>query len=77
MNSALDRLAQLPLGTRMVVRYRIEGGLTDAVGELTGRDGLGCTIATRTGSVSIKFDDVQLAKPVPPPPARREPRLQP
>lgn len=77
MNSALDRLAQLPLGTRMVVRHRIDGGLSDALGDLTARDARGCTISTRTGPVTIKYDDVQLAKAVPPPPPRRERRLQP
>ncbi|WP_348770059.1 hypothetical protein [Arthrobacter sp. E3] len=71
MNSALERLASLPLGTRMVIRYRIDGGLTDALGELTERDGISATLATRTGYVTIQYDDVQLAKAVPPPPARR------
>ncbi len=61
----------------MVVRYRIDGGLTDALGDLTARDSHGCTITTRLGPVTIMYDDVQLAKPVPPPPARRERRLQP
>jgi hypothetical protein len=74
VNSALDRLLQLPLGTRMVVRYRIDGGLSDALGELTARDRFGATISTRSGAVTIKFDDVQLAKAVPPPPPRRERR---
>jgi hypothetical protein len=72
VNNALDRLAELPLGTRMVVRYRIDGGLTDALGDLTARDSRGCTITTRMGPVIIRYDDVTLAKPVPPPPARRE-----
>ena len=76
MNTALERLAGLPLGTRMVVRHRTEGGLTDALGELTSRDGLSCTITTRTGPVTIKYDDVQLAKAVPPPPAPRARRVQ-
>ena len=77
MNTALERLARLPLGTRMVVRHRTGTGLTDALGELTSRDGLSCTIATRTGPVTIRYDDVQLAKEVPPPPARRARRVQP
>ena len=55
----------------MVVRYRIDGGLTDALGELTERNSVSCAIATRAGIVIIKYDDVQLAKAVPPPPARR------
>lgn len=76
MNTALDRLAGLPLGTRMVVRYRIGGGLTDALGELSARDEQGCTISTRSGPVAIKYDDVQLAKAVPPPPVPRVRRLQ-
>lgn len=76
MNTALSRLTQLPLGTRMVIRYRIEGGSTDALGDLTARDSLGCTITTRTGAVTIKYDDVQLAKAVPPPPAPRARRVQ-
>ncbi|MET4004476.1 MULTISPECIES: hypothetical protein [Arthrobacter] len=75
MNTALERLAQLPLGTRMVVRYRIEGGLTDALGELSSRDGLSATLLTRSGSVTINYHDVQLAKEVPPPPPRRSRRL--
>lgn len=54
----------------MVVRYRIDGGLTDALGELSQRDDVGCTIATRSGNVAIRYDDVQLAKAVPPPPTR-------
>lgn len=77
MNTALARLAQLPLGTRVVVRHQIDGSLTDALGELTSRDGASCTITTRTGPVTIKFDDVQLAKAVPPPPAPRLRRVQP
>ena len=77
MNTALERLAQLPLGTRMVVRYRIGGSLPDALGELTARDSLSCTIATRSGSVTIMYDDVHLAKAVPPPPAPRRPRAGP
>lgn len=77
MNTALERLARLPLGTRIVVRHRIDGGLTDALGELTARDGASCTVTTRSGPVIIMFDDVQLAKAVPPPPAPRARRVQP
>jgi len=76
MNSAIERLSQLPLGTRMVVRHRIDGGLTDALGELTSRDSHSCTITTRSGPVKVMFDDVQLAKAVPPPPAPRARRIQ-
>lgn len=77
VNSAFERLTQLPLGTRMVVRYRIELGFTDALGDLIARDDHSISIATRTGNVTIMFDDVQLAKAVPPAPPRRERRFQP
>ncbi|WP_227878461.1 MULTISPECIES: hypothetical protein [Arthrobacter] len=72
MNRALEVLSALPLGTRVVVRYRIDGGTTDALGQLTARGAAGVTVATRTGEVAIAYDDVRLAKPVPPPPPRRE-----
>ncbi|WP_449373680.1 hypothetical protein [Arthrobacter psychrolactophilus] len=42
------------------------------MGLLTARDSLGCTITARSWPVIIKYDDVELAKPVPPPPPRRE-----
>lgn len=75
MNQALARLAAVPLGTRVVVRYRIPGGSTDALGELAERDALSCTVATRSGDVVVALADVQLAKEVPPPPPRRERRI--
>ncbi len=61
----------------MVVRYRVEGGLTDALGDLMSRDATGVTVMTRSGPVTIKYDDVQLAKAVPPPPAPRSRRAGP
>ena len=64
-------LRELPLGTRVVVRYRIEGGLTDALGDLVARDDISCTVETRRGPVVVTFDTVALAKPVPPPPVRK------
>lgn len=75
--AAADVLAALPLGTRVVVRYRIEGGLTDALGELTARDDTACTVASRRGDVVVPFELVVAAKQVPPPPARRAPRTGP
>lgn len=68
-------LMALPLGTRVVVRYRIEGGLTDALGDLVARDSATCTVAGRRGDVVVPLDAVTAAKPVPPPPPRRRPRL--
>lgn len=73
-NPAVRRLRVLPTGTRVVVRYRLEtGGATDALGELLAVGPDSCTVRTRRGETSIAFADVLLAKPVPPPPARRSP----
>jgi hypothetical protein len=64
-------LRDLPLGTRVVVRYRIEGGFTDALGNLVARDETTCTVETRRGPVVVDLAAVTLAKPVPPPPVRK------
>lgn len=67
-------LRALPLGTRLVVRYRLHGeehGATDAVGELVAIDAATCTVATRRGEVVIPIADIVAAKRVPPPPAPR------
>jgi hypothetical protein len=65
--------AALP-GTRVVVRYRIEGGLTDALGHLITTDDGGCTIRTRQADVVIPLHLVVAAKAVPPAPERRASR---
>ena len=70
-------LADAPLGTRVVVRYRVEGGLTDALGELVGRSGAECTVRTRRSDVVIALALVAAAKEVPPAPPRRTPRRPP
>ncbi|HET7784139.1 MULTISPECIES: hypothetical protein [Micrococcaceae] len=61
-------------GTRVVVRYRIEDGLTDALGHLLACDAGACTIRTRQADVVIPLDLVVAAKEVPPAPERRRPR---
>ncbi|QCB98908.1 hypothetical protein E5206_07790 [Arthrobacter sp. PAMC25564] len=58
----------------MVVRYRIGGGLTDALGELVGKSDGGCTVRTRRADVVIALELVVAAKEVPPAPPRRAPR---
>lgn len=58
----------------MTVRTRIDGGYTDAVGYLRERDDDECVLETRHGMVTISLDRVHLAKAVPPPPPRRDPR---
>ena len=58
----------------MVVRYRIEGGFTDALGTLAEVGDAGCTVSTRRGDAVIPYSLVTAAKPVPPPPPRRTAR---
>lgn len=64
-------LAAAEPGTRVVVRYRIEGGLTDALGDLLACDAGSCTIRTRRADVVIPLGLVVAAKEVPPAPPRR------
>lgn len=60
----------------MVVRYRVDGGLTDALGHLVATGDGGCTIRTRKADVVIPLDLVVAAKEVPPAPERRPARLR-
>ena len=71
--SPQEFLAAATPGTRVVVRYRIEGGLTDALGEFVARTADTCTIRTRRSDVVIPLPLVVAAKQVPPPPPRRGP----
>ncbi|WP_026552510.1 hypothetical protein [Arthrobacter sp. H20] len=76
MDSPAQQLIALPVGTRVVVRYRIDGGLTDALGDLVQVDQDTCTVRTRRqGDVVVRLALVTAAKPVPPPPARRPRRF--
>ncbi len=67
-------LASTPLGTRVVVRYRLDEGLTDALGDLVQRSADSCTIRTRRADVVVDLRLVTAAKQVPPAPPRRAPR---
>lgn len=67
-------LAAAKPGTRVVVRYRFEDGLTDALGHVVSCDAGACTIRTRQADVVIPLDLVVAAKQVPPAPERRRPR---
>ena len=69
-----DLLRAAGTGSRAVVRYRIAGGLTDALGIITALDTAGCTLETRRGTVHVPWDLVTAAKKVPPAPERRRPR---
>jgi hypothetical protein len=67
-------LLALAPGTRVVVRYRIEGGFTDALGELVQAGPADCVVRTRRGEVSVPLEQVVAAKQVPPAPPRRPSR---
>jgi hypothetical protein len=68
-------LAAAAPGTRVVVRYRLEQGFTDALGHLVSCASGACTVRTRQADVVIPLADVVAAKEVPPAPARRRPAL--
>jgi hypothetical protein len=71
---AVQLVTTAPLGTRMTVRKRIDGGFTDAVGYLRSRTDTECVVETRRGTVTIPLAEVTAAKVVPAPPPRRAPR---
>ena len=64
----------LPLGTRVVVRYRVGELATDALGLLVRRSDADCEISTRRGEVTIALAAIVAAKQVPPAPVPRSPR---
>lgn len=74
---AIAFVAGTAVGTRIVVRYRIDGGHTDALGHLRAVDATSCVVDTRRGEVVIPLADIALAKAVPPPPERRPRRDHP
>ncbi|WP_236966622.1 putative acetyltransferase [Marisediminicola antarctica] len=63
-------------GARIVVRYRIEGMMTDALGLLSSVDDTNCVVETKRGPVEIALADIALAKAVPPAPEPRRPRSE-
>lgn len=71
---ALAAFLALPLGTRVVIRYRIQGGYTDALGPLVRVTETECEVLTRKGSVTVMVSDIVAAKRVPQSPPRRIPR---
>jgi len=66
-----DLLCSLPAGTRVVVRHRVIGGYSDALGDLVSCTAEYCVVVTRRGEITVRLADVVAAKPVPPPPTRR------
>ena len=75
--SAADFLLGVKPGTRVVVRSRIGGGFTDAIGVLRSRTQTLCAVETKRGLVTITLADVVAAKEGPPPPAPRPLRRPP
>ena len=71
MTNPVEAFLALPLGTRVVIRYRLESGATDVLGELIDRTPTTCEVRTRTGDVTVVLANIVAAKQVPPPPARR------
>ena len=72
--AALPAFLELPIGTRVVVRHRIEGGHTDALGYLLDISDTECQIRTRTGRVTVQIANIVAAKQVPQSPPKRIPR---
>jgi hypothetical protein len=66
-------LQSVAVGRRVVARYRIPGGFTDALGYVRHSDESACVIETRRGQVVVPLVDVVAAKAVPEPPPRRAP----
>lgn len=66
-----DPVDGLRPGMRVVVRRRIEHGVTDALGDLMAMDANNVSILTRRGLVVIDRDAIVAAKEVPPKPSRR------
>ena len=75
MSDPFAFLTDAPLGTRVVVRTRIPGGYSDALGLLHERSAASVGVETKRGLVRIELRDVVAAKEVPPAPERRVRRV--
>lgn len=73
MSSPAERLAQIPLGQRIVVRSRVGDAATDTLGYLRARSAATCELDTRRGPRTLAVADIIAVKPIPPPPRRRRP----
>lgn len=69
--SPADFLRSVEPGARVVARYRVPGGFTDALGYLRSCDERTCLVQTRRGDVTVPLANVVAAKRVPQPPPRR------
>lgn len=60
-----------PVGTRVVIRYRLDDGrATDALGTLLEIGATHCAVATKRGTEVVPIAAIIAAKPVPPVPMR-------
>lgn len=59
------------VGERVVVRYRVEGGVSDALGDLLAVGPHGVTVRTRRGDIEVPAAIMVTGKRVPPPPRGR------
>jgi len=59
------------VGERVTVRYRIDGGFSDALGYIRRIDDTGMDIETKRGLVTVPAQLITIGKRVPPPPVRR------
>jgi len=73
-DAAVEFLRSATDGTRVVIRYTLADGATDALGYLSGSSSSACVVATTRGLVTVQFADVIAAKEVPPPPLPRNRR---
>ena len=69
--ASVEFLATARPGIRVVARYRIDSGYTDALGWLLSTNARSCVIETKRGPVTVRFADVVAAKQVPPPAERK------
>lgn len=65
------------VGERVTVRYRVEGGFSDALGYIRRIDTTGMDVETRRGLVTVPAHLITIGKRVPPPPERRPRRIAP
>ena len=75
MTDPVEFIRTAEAGTRMVVRSRIDGGFSDAVGYLRAVTDTECLLDTTRGMKTVTLSAVSAAKAVPPPPPRRAPRF--
>jgi hypothetical protein len=63
-----------PIGAKVVVRRKVDGGFSDVVGLLVSRDENQVTVHGRRGQITVAADKIALSKLVPPPVLGPQPR---